>query len=69
MKIRFWQQDYKSSEDCKPCVLDYDSIIRWDNVILYTKEQILDICSKCESKEDCVQLLRQAKTDLYSKKK
>lgn len=66
--MRFWYWDYKDKETCNPCTLDYDSILRGDNIILRTKEDIIEICWKCSSVDDCVWLLRQAKTDLYSKK-
>lgn len=66
--MRIWYKKFNNNNECEPCVLDYDSIIRWDNVILYTRQELYDICTECQSKEFCANMMKEVKEKFYKKK-
>lgn len=65
--MRFWYENYKSERECNPTWLDGNSLIRKDNVIIKSKEEIMEICTHCMDKEKCIQRLKEMKTLLFSK--
>jgi len=64
--MRFGYTDYKNERECRPTDLDKDSIIRRDNVIIMTKQDIDEICTKCMDKEKCIQRLKEIRTALFA---
>lgn len=65
--MRTWCKNFKDKTECLPRNLNEDQILRWDNVIISNKQDILDMCSSCISQALCIQNLKDMKTDLYSK--
>ena len=59
--MKTWQNEYKNSGECKWTYLDYDALLRGDNVIIRTRQDLYDNCSKCEEQEKCVENLKRIK--------
>lgn len=64
--MRFGYTDYKSERECRPTILDKDSIIRRDNIIIRSKQDIEEICTHCVDKEKCIQKLKDIKIALFA---
>ncbi len=64
--MRIGYDNYKSERECSPRELDGNSILRHDNVIITTKEEIYEICDICNDKEKCIKKLKEMKTILYA---
>ena len=63
---RFWYTDYKKREECNPTELDQSCLLRGDNVIINTKQELLDICSWCANIEKCTEWIKQLRAGLFS---
>lgn len=64
--MRFWYENYKSDRECDPLSLDRDSLIRRDNVIIRSGQDIEEICTNCMDKNKCIQRLKEMKTLLFA---
>lgn len=66
---RFWYTNYTSNKECEPTALDWDSLLRWDFVIIRTKEELLEVCSNCEDKWWCAVRLTDLRREYFNAKK
>lgn len=64
--MRFWYTNYESKDLCMPHELNKLFILRNDNVIIQTKEEIEEVCWNCMDKKHCIATLKRLKTEFYS---
>ena len=55
--MKFGEWVFKNNKECNPAELDNDSLLRWDNIVLKTKQDIYSVCTDCLNQKECIETL------------
>lgn len=64
--MQFGKDRFENEDQCVPVTLDGDSLMRGDEIILYTKNEIRTVCAECNSQEKCIDMLKELQADLFN---